>query len=223
MPIASSTPAQELLPLDLYSAAAVRELDRIAIEEFAIPGIQLMKRAARAAFDALLAHWPQVGQLHVFCGTGNNGGDGFIVAALARQRGLAVTVWQLGAVDKISGDAAQARLFAVREQVEIKTFDGVVPQAGVIVDALLGTGLGGVVRTPYDGAIAAINASGLPVLALDIPSGLCSDTGSVLGCAVNADVTISFIGLKQGVFTGAGPDHCGRVLFADLDVPVGAI
>ena len=198
MPIVSSPPAAESLPLDLYNAAAVRELDRIAIDEFAIPGILLMKRAARAAFAALLARWPQVEQLHVFCGTGNNGGDGFIVAALARQRGLAVTVWQVGAIDKIGGDAAKARQFAIREQVEIKTFDGVVPQAGVIVDALLGTGLSGSVRAPYNEAIGAINASGLPVLALDIPSGLCSDTGSILGCAVSADATISFIGLKQG-------------------------
>ncbi len=207
------------LPLELYTAASVRELDRLAIDEFGIPGPQLMKRAARAAFAVLLERWPQPEHLHVFCGTGNNGGDGFIVAALARQRGLAVTAWQVGAAGKIAGAALQARQLAEREQVEIREFDGSVPRVGVIVDALLGTGLTGDVRAPFLGAIEAINASGLPVLALDIPSGLCSDTGRVLGTAVAAAATVSFIGLKRGLFTGAAADHCGAIRFADLDVP----
>ncbi len=220
---ADAPPTANALPLALYTAAAVRELDRIAIEKFAIPGIQLMKRAGRAALDALLESWPDCACLHVFCGTGNNGGDGFIVAALAQQRGLQATVWQVGAADKISSDALAARRFAEQAQVAINAFDGVVPSSGVIVDALLGTGLGGDVRAPFSVAISTINASGLPVLALDIPSGLCSDTGRVLGNAVSASVTVSFIGLKQGLVTGSGPDCCGRLIFAGLDVPLGAI
>ena len=212
------------LPPELYTAAAVRELDRLAIEEFGIPGLQLMKRAARAAFGVLLQRWPQAEHVHVFCGTGNNGGDGFIVAALARQRGLAATVWQAGDIAKIRGDALQARRLAEREQVSLREFDPRDFDAGfaggdVIVDALLGTGLTGHVRAPFADAIAAINASGLPVLALDIPSGLCSDTGRVLGSAVVASATISFIGLKRGLFTGAAADHCGAIEYAGLDVP----
>jgi NAD(P)H-hydrate epimerase len=207
------------LPLELYTAASVRELDRLAIEGFGIPGLQLMKRAARAAFAVLRERWPRPEHLHVFCGTGNNGGDGFIVAALARQRGLAVTVWQVGAAAKIGGDALQARRLAEREQVDILEFDGSVPRIGIVVDALLGTGLTGDVRAPFLGAIEAINSSGLPVLALDIPSGLCSDTGRVLGSAVVASATVSFIGLKRGLFTGAAADHCGDIRFAGLDVP----
>lgn len=207
------------LPLELYTAASVRELDRLAIEEFGIPGLQLMKRAARAAFATVLERWPAPAHLHVFCGTGNNGGDGFIVAALACQRGLSVTVWQVGALGRIAGDALQARRFAEREQVDIREFDGSVPRGGVVVDALLGTGLAGDVRAPFVAAIDAINASGLPALALDIPSGLCSDTGRVLGTAVVATATVSFIGLKRGLFTGAAADHCGVIRFAGLDVP----
>lgn len=207
------------LPFHLYSAAGVRELDRIAINDFGIPGSHLMQRAGRAAFRELLRRWPEPGHLHVFCGTGNNGGDGFVIAALARQRGLPVNVWQVGAPDRIGGDALAARRFAEREGVAIAAFAGAVPETGVIVDALLGTGLNDAVRPPFSDAIGAINASGLPVLAADIPSGLSSDSGRILGCAVRAAVTVSFIGLKQGLFTGSGPDCCGEVVYADLDVP----
>ena len=215
------------LPTSLYTAAGVRALDRYSIDRCGIPGIQLMLRAGRAAFAELLARWPSPQHLHVFCGTGNNGGDGFVIAALAAQRNLAVTVWQVGDSAKIQGDAATARELAMREGVSIQLFtadgwDGAQLAPGVIVDALLGTGLGGDVREPFTAAIAAINASGLPVFAVDIPSGLCSDSGRVLGAAVHADATLSFIGLKQGLFTGAAADHCGVIRFADLDAPAEA-
>lgn len=207
------------LPETIYSTAAVRELDRVAIQEFGIPGSVLMKRAGRAAFAALLRRWPQPEHIHVFCGTGNNGGDGFVIAALARQRGLPVTVWQVGDPARIGGDALTARQLAEREGVPIQAFAGAQPECGVVVDALLGTGLQGEVRGAHGEAIAAINASGLPALAADIPSGLCSDSGAVLGSAVNAAVTVTFIGLKQGLLTGSGPDCCGELLYAGLDVP----
>ena len=208
-----------LLPFNLYSSAGVRALDRVAIEEFGIPGSHLMLRAGRAAFRELLRRWPRPEHLHVFCGTGNNGGDGFVIAALARQRGLPVTAWQVGAPEKIRGDALSARQYAEREGVSIEPFAGFVPTAGVVVDALLGTGLKDPVRAPFSEAIQAINASGLPVLAADIPSGLSSDTGQILGCAVAATVTMTFIGLKQGLVTGSGPDVCGALRYADLNVP----
>ena len=171
----------------LYTAAETRELDRIAIEDCGIPGIRLMSRAGRASFELLLAQWPEPEHIHVFCGTGNNGGDGFIVAALARSRRIAVTVYQLGDSAGIVGDAATARKQAIAEAVELQPFsDAVAPASGVVVDALLGTGLSGDVHGAYRTAIDTINNSGLPVLAIDIPSGLCSDTGRVLGTAVSA-------------------------------------
>ena len=204
----------------LYTAAQTRELDRIAIEDCGIPGIRLMSRAGRASFERLLAQWPQPDHIHVFCGTGNNGGDGFIVAALARSRGIPVTVYLLGDMNSIAGDAATARDQAVAEGVPVQAFsDAVAPASGVLVDALLGTGLSGEVRDACRAAIETINNSGLPVLAIDIPSGLCSDTGRVLGMAVVADHTITFIGVKRGLLTGAAPACTGELHFAGLEVP----
>jgi NAD(P)H-hydrate epimerase len=206
----------------LYTAAQTRELDRCTIEEHGVPGIVLMSRAASAAFDCLLGVWPNPEFIHVLCGTGNNGGDGFLIADLAHKRGIAVQLYQLGDAAKIGGDALTARKQALANGVPIQPF---TPEGfdlvddGIIVDAMLGTGLGGDVREPYLAAIESINDSGLPVLAVDIPSGLCSDTGRVLGAAVCADVTVSFIGLKRGLFTLEAPDHTGAIHFTDLQVP----
>jgi hydroxyethylthiazole kinase-like uncharacterized protein yjeF len=204
----------------LYTAAQTRELDRIAIEDCGIPGIRLMSRAGRASFEVLLAQWPQPEHIHIFCGTGNNGGDGYIIAALARTRSIPVTVYQLGDAASIVGDAATARNQAIADGVEVKAFsDVMVPASGVVVDALLGTGLSGDVRAAYRTAIDGINNSGLPVLAIDIPSGLCSDTGRVLGTAVVANHTVTFIGMKRGLLTAAAPACTGDLHFAGLEVP----
>ncbi|MGK2915501.1 MAG: NAD(P)H-hydrate dehydratase [Porticoccaceae bacterium] len=204
----------------LYTAAQVRELDRRAIVEQGIPGIVLMKRAARAALDVLLARWPRPARITVFCGGGNNAGDGYIMAGLAAQKGIAVQVVQLVDESNLRGDAREAWNFARQQIVAMALFSPALAlDGGVVVDALLGIGLAGEVRERYQSAIRIINAVGLPVLAVDIPSGLCSDTGAELGVAVKADVTVSFIGLKRGLFTGRGPALCGAVVLRDLDVP----
>lgn len=207
------------IPIDLYRAADVRELDRTAIQAQGIPGFDLMSRAGAAAFALLRERWPQARSIAVVCGVGNNGGDGYVVAALARQAGLAPQVLQLGDAGKIRGDALLARQLAEQHGVPVAAFDPARLQADVIVDGLLGTGLTGAVRGESAGAIDAINVSGIPVLALDIPSGLCADTGAVLGCAVKAQATITFIGMKQGLLTGAAADHTGALFFAGLAVP----
>lgn len=203
----------------LYTAQQTRALDTCAIHDYQVPGTTLMSRAARAAFNCLLDAWPDPEHLQVLCGTGNNGGDGFLIADLACKRGIPVTVYQLGDADKISGDALLARNQALANGVEIQPFDGVLLSLGVVVDAMLGTGLGGNVREPYQDAIEAINRCAAPVLAVDIPSGLCSDTGQVLGAAVVADLTVTFIGLKRGLFTLHAADHTGELKFTDLQVP----
>lgn len=208
------------LPHALYHAAQVRELDRIAIQEFGIPGLTLMERAGRAAFEALRARWPAAQRIAVLCGTGNNGGDGFVVARLARETGLAVEVFQVGDPARIGGDALAAAQALRAAGVEPRNFEpGPVHGTEVIVDALFGTGLEREVTGVWREAVEAINASGAAVLAVDIPTGLQADTGAVLGVAVRAHLTVTFIGLKQGIFTGAGPDHCGAVVFDDLQVP----
>ncbi|HUH39210.1 MAG TPA: NAD(P)H-hydrate dehydratase [Spongiibacteraceae bacterium] len=208
------------LPQALYTAEAVRELDRLAIEALGVPGAVLMQRAGRALFAALLARWPSPSRITVYCGTGNNGGDGYVVAQLAADHGLRVQVVQLGDADRIGGDARLARESALAAGVDVRAFAGHPPPVdGVVVDALLGTGARGEPRGEYGEAIALINASGLPVVAADIPSGLCSDTGRVLGQAVRAALTVTFVGLKQGLVTAQGPAVCGELVFANLGLP----
>ena len=203
----------------LYTAKETRELDRIAIEDRGIAGIRLMKRAGKATFNALVARWPG-SPVTVFCGAGNNGGDGYVIAALAAEQGVAVQVVQVAPAEKLKGDAKTAYQYAQAAGVPMVPFTECLDlQTGVLVDALLGTGFQGGVREPFAQAIRQINHSGLPVVAVDIPSGLHSDTGAASEVAVNADLTVTFIGTKRGLLTGRGSALCGELLFSDLEVP----
>jgi len=208
------------LPIKLYRAAQVRELDRIAIQERGIPGFELMSRAGHEVFLRLKKHWPDALSAAVFCGSGNNAGDGYIVARLALDAGLKVCVYAASDPEKLNGDA----LIAYRKYRE--AHGTVAPfqseqtvNADVLVDALLGTGLDRPVTGLYAEAIQAINAHPALVVAVDIPSGLNADTGNVMGCAVKAVCTVTFIGLKQGLFTGQAPEYCGEIYYAQLGVP----
>ena len=204
----------------LYTAEQTQALDSAAIHSHGIPGITLMARAAQASFDCLLSLWPQTNCVQILCGTGSNGGDGYLLADIAHKRGIDVTVWQLGNADRISGDAALALQQAVENGVEIRTFcTGCLANSGVVVDAMLGTGLSGDLREPFAGAVSEVNALDVPVLAIDIPSGLCADSGRILGVAVKAEATATFIGLKRGMVTAGGQDHVGELQFSSLGVP----
>lgn len=206
--------------IPLYTAAQTRALDHSAIETQGIPGILLMKRAGTSTLAEIQRRWPAARSLTVLCGGGNNGGDGYIVAALARQRGLAVRVFALADPERLQGDAARARRFAAAAGVPVAAWHGAADLDGeVLVDALLGTGLTRPVRDDYAAAIAALNAAPAPVVAVDIPSGLDADTGAELGIAVRAAVTVTFIGRKLGLYTGRGPACAGAVRFAGLEVP----
>lgn len=207
--------AQDLLPLPLYSAAQVRELDARLIAA-GTPGFELMQRAAHAAWRALRRRWPQAGEISVLAGSGNNAGDAYLLAALAQKAGWAVRVLALGEPAQLRGDAARACGEARAVGVAIEAWRAEVELRGVVVDGLLGTGFHGALREPYAAAIEQINASGLPVLALDLPSGLNADNGQVAEQAVRADLTVSFIGLKLGLFTGDAPDWIGELQFDDL-------
>jgi len=203
----------------LYTTSQVYALDAAAIAS-GIPGIQLMKRAGRAAFDLLLERYPAPDLITVYCGAGKNGGDGYVLAALAAQRLIPVQVIQLTAGDKLTGEARTAYEFAVQERVPVIAFaDAIAPTAGVVLDALLGIGLQGDVRPEFAAAIQHINDSGLPVLAIDIPSGLNGDTGATHGAVVDADLTITYIGIKRGLLTGRGPEVCGEIVLSDLAIP----
>jgi len=204
----------------LFTGAETRELDRIAIDEVGIPGFELMQRAGEAVFAELLQRWPGVRRISVCCGKGNNAGDGYVVAGLARGLGLEVELLQLGASGALTGDAARARDAALAAGVVPgEHADGLpVPTGEVVVDALLGTGLKGAPRAPFAAAIEAVNAAGAPVLAVDIPSGVDADSGGAPGVAVRARATVTFIGKKLGLYTGAGVTLAGDVVFAGLGV-----
>jgi NAD(P)H-hydrate epimerase len=211
------------LPQALYRADQVRELDRIAIQEFGIPGEELMERAGRAAFDELCRRWPRARRIGVVCGGGNNGGDGYVVARLAREAGRQVEVIAAVPVAQLKGEAAAAAAKALDAGVRVTAPDAALDGFELLVDALLGIGVTGEVRDAQRELIARMNESGRPILALDVPSGLDADTGRCLGAAVRATATISFIGLKAGCFTGVGRDHAGEVAWAGLGLPVALV
>jgi NAD(P)H-hydrate epimerase len=213
------------LPRQLYRACQVQQLDRIAIDEFGIAGFKLMQTAAAAAFSALLEQWPQTRHLQVFAGSGNNGGDGYIMAGLAQENGMTAEVIQLGDATKLKGDAKEACDWAQQQRVSMIAFADFHPDSDadrahtVIIDALLGTGLDRAVAGDYKTAIDSINSADWPVVAIDIPSGLSADTGQAMGSTVVADLTVTFIGMKQGLLTCQGRDYVGSIVFSSLDVP----
>ncbi len=212
--------ASTRLPRELYRADDVRRLDALAMEDHGIAGLTLMKRAGDAVFSTLMSRWPEARRVLVCCGGGNNGGDGYVVATLARQRGLTVTVLAATDAARLRGDAASAQEEAQAAGVSMGAWEGrLAERPDVIVDALLGTGLDRAVEGAYGEIIDAVNGAGVPRLAVDIPSGLHADSGKVLGRAVKADLTVSFIGLKQGLFTGDGPQYGGTFAYDDLGLP----
>lgn len=215
---------EDRLPETLHSAATVRAMDHACIQTHGIPGALLMERAAQACVQALYRHWPQVARVAIVCGGGNNGGDGYVLARLLAERGVTVEALWLLPPEQLKGDAAMALRDAVAADVPVRPFGRErLARCDVIVDALLGTGLERPVEGEFLEAIRAIEAArtaGAGVLAVDVPSGLASDTGCVLGAAaVHADVTVSFIGLKAGLVTGAGVAHVGELHFDDLGAP----
>ena len=212
----------------LYSVSQVRAFDEYAIKERGVAGYTLMTRAATAALGALRARWPQALRIAVVTGGGNNGGDGLVLARLARAAGLEVSVLALCAAQQLHGDARRAAddfLAAGGVLLPIDAQAGpdarLLAAADVVVDALLGTGLREPVRDNHRRAIAAINDSGRPVLALDLPSGINGDSGMAMGAAVRAACTITFVARKTGLYLGDAVDCSGVVLFDDLQAPRG--
>lgn len=211
------------LPDALYSAAQMRELDRRAIETHKIAARELMARAGAVAWQALRRRWPKVKHIVIFAGVGNNAGDGYVLATRARRAKYRVTVVTLGTSGKLARIASDARERYLAARGKEQKFTGMLPaDADVIVDALFGIGLDRPLQDHWLEAVRLINISSKPVLALDIPSGLHADSGAMLGDAVRATATISFIGLKPGLFTAEGPACCGEVELAGLRVPAKA-
>ena len=210
------------LPEKLYSAEQVRELDRIAIEDLGILGYTLMTRAAEFSYACLKNRWPEARSITVVCGGGNNAGDGYVLAGLAREDGKQVNVLYLIDPEKLGGDATTAYKYLLASNITPIQFTETAlkeTDADVVVDAIFGTGLDRDVEGPFYDAIEAINDMGTQVLSIDIPSGLNANTGHMMNIAVKANITTTFIGLKKGMFTGDGLEYSGSIKFNDLDVP----
>lgn len=204
--------------LPLYTAAATRELDRRCIEEQGVPGIELMRRAGKAVFDCSTARWPERRHWAIFCGPGNNGGDGFVIGQLGLQQGLTIDLYCLADTTKIAGDAALAMQDFLAAGGQIRNFENLEVGCDLIVDALLGTGVCRSLQGPIAVAVESINAASAPVVAVDIPTGLDSDSGRILGNAIVAEMTVTFIGCKRGLFTGDAGDCVGDLHFEGLGV-----
>ena len=209
----------------VLSAAEMRALDARTIEA-GTPGRVLMERAGRAAARAAGTMLrKRTGVVVVACGRGNNGGDGFVVARLLRARGRRVEVWLLGAADAVRGDAAEmlarwrragGRIRPIENEGALQAFGARCRDAAVVVDALFGTGLNGPLEGIALGAVEAINAATVPILAIDLPSGLSADTGRPLGTAVRASVTVTFGLAKIGLCLPPGDEYAGELRIADI-------
>jgi hydroxyethylthiazole kinase-like uncharacterized protein yjeF len=203
----------------LLTCGEMGEADRAAMAA-GVSGLTLMENAGRAVADAATDMTPGLGQVAVLCGPGNNGGDGFVVARLAAAHGITVSVLSLVDPAALQGDAATAYGdFAAEGGVVLPWQGELDAEATLLVDAILGSGLERDVGGEFARAVEAVNAHTAPVLALDIPTGINGDTGAVLGCAVRATLTITFVGLKTGLFLGEAPDYRGDLEFADLAIP----
>lgn len=208
------------MPTDIYSVACVREFDRAAIEAEGIAGYTLMTRAGSAAVRMARQAFAQARHWQVICGAGNNAGDGYVVARLAAREGIRVTVTAVVDPSSLRGDAKTAfDEFAAGGGIAAPWRGTLDADADLLVDALLGSGLIRDVEGDFAACVSAINEHTAPVAALDIPTGLNGDTGDVMGCAVRADLTMTFVGLKSGLFLNDGPDHSGAIRFAGLGIP----
>ncbi|NOQ16644.1 MAG: NAD(P)H-hydrate dehydratase [Methyloprofundus sp.] len=208
----------QTLPIELFSAQQARDIDRKAQQQIPISGLQLMTTAAEAGFAVIQMHFSAAQNILIMCGAGNNAGDGYLIAKLALQAGYQVQLVAVGSIEKLAGDAALAHQAFVEAGGAVLYDFTSIDTVDLVVDALLGTGLDRPVIGGFATAIDYVNGLNTQVLAIDVPSGLNADTGNVMGCAVQADMTITFIVLKQGLFTGLAADYCGQILFADLQV-----
>lgn len=207
------------LPLALYTCQQVKTLDQMAMRHYSLLPYELMQRAGHAALAALHHFWHKAHSIAVVCGQGNNGGDGYVVASLAKAKGLHVTVYDISPSNHAhrSIETRQARDEWVDNGGQVLAIPSLFKE-DVIVDGLLGTGVHFPVSPEFAQAITAINQSHKPVLALDIPSGLNGDTGAIEGPVVKADVTITFVAMKLGLISHQGNDVVGTLLFDHLGI-----
>ena len=209
----------------------VREIDRKAIEEYEIPGIILMENAGRNVVEEILKMLPgpDKAKVVIFCGKGNNGGDGFVIARHLYNKGVNVSVYLLTRISNVLADDNASTNLKILLNMNLKVIElleGDIEEIGkklqgcnIIVDAIFGTGLSGEVREPARSLIMKINETNIPVVSVDIPSGLDCDEGVVLGAAVKATKTVTFVAAKAGFFKEYGREYTGELIVSDISVP----
>ncbi len=213
--------------IERLSREEVRSVDQRTIEEFGLPGIALMENAGRGVFDLLLS-LGVTGPVKIAAGKGNNGGDGFVIARHLDNAGIPVQIYLFADPDQLKGDAAINYRVAEQMGLEIrsdpglnnpKEFQRFLEDADWIVDALLGTGLQGTIRSPYTTAIQIMNQTNKNILAVDLPSGLDCDTGLPLGDCITATHTATFVAEKKGFALPASKQYTGTISVLDIGAP----
>jgi len=203
--------------IELYTAQQSQAIDHYAIQQKKIPGLLLMKRAGLFSYETLLSHYPNAQKLLIVCGTGNNGGDGFVVAQLALMAGIEVTLVLSGEIETLKNDALSVYQEVAQLGMELSAFpQDSLNDYDLIIDALFGTGLDRDVSGEIANWINLINATNTPVLSLDIASGLDANTGRVLGTAIRAERTCTFLTHKPGLYQFNGTDYCGKIHYHAL-------
>ncbi|MFH1093320.1 MAG: NAD(P)H-hydrate epimerase [Candidatus Omnitrophota bacterium] len=205
-------------------------LDQRAQDEYGIPGLILMENAGLRAFEVAyrILKKRKSKTVFIFCGPGNNGGDGFVVARHLLNHNVKVRVFLLGGSDNIKGDALinyrilqnlGAQIIVLPNVPNLRNAEIAMNKAGLIIDAIFGIGLNKVIEGFIKDVICEINKADVPVLSLDIPSGLCSSTGKVFGCCIRAHTTVTFGALKKGFYKAEGPEKVGKLIVADISLP----
>lgn len=208
----------------MLTRAQVREIDRRAIEEFGLAGVVLMENAGRGVVE-VMHRLGITGPVHIVCGKGNNAGDGFVIARHLELLNISVVVHRCSTVEELTGDAVINYRIIERSGLRIVPYTTAealgqqLKEASWIVDALLGTGLTGTVRSPLAEVIRNMNASGKPILAVDLPSGMDADTGELLGEVVIAQQTVTFVAAKRGFSHPEAGRYTGQVHVASIGAP----
>lgn len=213
-----------------FDVKQLKSMDRKAQNEYAIPSLILMENAGLRAYDVAAGMLKQrkSKSVFIFCGPGNNAGDGFVAARHLINNNIKVRVFLLNGVKNIKGDALLNYRILNKLGAQIVTLPNVtylrktgasLSKAGLIIDAIFGIGLNKKIEGFIAEVILEINASGAPVLSLDVPSGLCANTGKVFGCCVEANTTVTFGASKKGFCKGAGPKNVGKLIVVDISLP----
>ena len=214
----------------LVTASEIQEMDRRAIKDFGIPGIVLMENAGRGATRFMLEQFPDIEnkQVGVIAGRGNNGGDGYVMARYLKQKGVLVKVYLLTMADRVRGDAAanlqllkplDIPLVEIPDEASFSKYQSEMAEFDVWIDAILGTGLKSDVKGFFKTVIEFINGLNKPLFAVDVPSGLNSDTGQVCGACIRARATATFAFAKTGHTIYPGTQYTGALNIVDIGIP----